>query len=131
MHIPSDAILEPEKLNASVEKARAFMKEFYPEWAGAPITPNSWLLSHELASLLPEDSRILRFQRAFAPTEAQEDCLTAVLQWVYVLPPQERSCESLSSLLEDTSLRRSMKAFLLSGGQIHAAKGTLARKFGV
>ena len=131
MHIPSDAILEPEKLNASVEKARAFMKEFYPEWAGAPITLHSWLLSHELASLLPEDSRILRFQRAFAPTEEQEDCLAAVLQWVYALPPQERSRESLSSLPEDTSLRRSMKAFLLSGGRIYAAKGTLARKFGI
>ena len=120
-----------ELLPTFVEKARAFIKEFYPEWANAPITLHSWLLSHELASLLPEDSRILRFQRAFAPTEAQEDCLTAVLQWVYALPPQERSRESLSSLPEDTSLRRSMKAFLLSGGQIYAAKGTLARKFGV
>ncbi len=129
MHIPSDAILEPEKLNASVEKARAFMQEFYPEWANAPITLHSWLLSHELKALLPETSRILRFQRAFAPTIAQGECLEAVLQWVYALPPQARNRDSLPGLAEDTALRRSMKAYLLSGGQIFAARGTLTGKF--
>ena len=129
LHIPSDAVLEPERLNASVEKARAFMAEFCPEWENAPITLNSWLLSPQLSALLPENSRILRFQKAFEGIKEQEDCLESVLQWVYELPPEKRSPESLAQLKEDTYLRRAMKAYLLSGGSIRSASGTLSKKF--
>ncbi len=129
LHIPSDCRLEGKLLNDSVDQARAFLAAYFPAWENAPVTCESWLLSPALAGLLPPDSRILRFQRAFDLTPGTDDEREAVLQWVYRLAPPQQKHVSVSDLPEDTALRRNMKRFLLSGGMINAAGGPLARRF--
>lgn len=129
LHIPSDCRLEASLLNESVEKAKAFFTQYFPEWQDAPMVCESWLLSPALKELLPPDSRILRFQRAFDLTPCKDDEREAVLQWVFHLAPPQQEGVSLSALPEDTGLQRGMKRFLLSGGVIHAARGPLVRRF--
>ncbi len=129
LHIPSDCHLEASLLNASVEKAKAFLADYFPAWKDAPITCESWLLSPALAGLLPPESRILRFQRAFDLTPGADDEREAVLQWVYHLAPPQQQGISLDALPEDTILQRNMKRFLLSGGVVTSASGPLARQF--
>ncbi len=128
LHIPSDANLKPERLNASVARARAFMRDRFSEWADAPILCDSWLLSPALRDLLPPGSRILRFQAAFDLTETNPDA-DGALQWVFGLTGAQKAAARLEDLPEDTTLRRSMKARLLAGGKVGDATGVLARPF--
>lgn len=129
LHIPSDARLEAPLLNASVEGARAFLEQYFPAWAQTPMACESWLLSKQLKDLLPSSSRILAFQRAFDLTFEEENSLDAVLEWVYKLTPDQQKNIRLDALPEHTSLQRRMKEYLLSGGIVRAAGGTLARPF--
>ena len=128
LHIPSDADLSPDRLNASVARARDFMRARFPNWAGAPMRCDSWLLSPKLKDLLPPGARILRFQAAFDLTETDPDADDA-LQWVFGLAEGQKAAARLEDLPEDTTLRRSMKALLLSGGKAGNAAGVLARAF--
>lgn len=112
LHIPSDAVLETALLRESWESARKLLGD-------APMVCHSWLLSPDLPELLRSDSRILAFQRNFAVHSPEPD--DSFRQWVFKDPglPDE-------ALPEDTSLQRSLKAFVLAGKTFRAARGTLA-----
>ena len=128
LHIPSDADMDPAKLNDSLAKAGAFLREYFPEWADAPRTCESWLLSPVLKDLLPSSSRILRFRNAFdlTGTEPEDD---SALEWVFHIAEGQRPVMDYSRLPEDTSLQRSMKSLLLRGNKPGSASGILARPF--
>lgn len=65
IHIPSDADLSCDKVNASLQQAAACFEAAFPHTAAWPFTCESWLLSPVLEQLLPADSRILSFQKLF------------------------------------------------------------------
>lgn len=117
LHIPSDAVLTQEKCRESYALAKAFIAQFFPEFAKAGITCCSWLLSPALEELLPADSHINRFRQAFAVTEWDRESLE-FLQWVY-----RQSDVPIALLSENTTLQRRMKAYLLQGGKVGEAKG--------
>ena len=131
----------PEEGNdGAAEAARqlrtAVENNWYGPWNPLPhdvfvdtMTCESWLLSPVLKDLLPPASRILRFQRAFDLTPGTEDEREAVLQWVFRLTAPQQKNVSLDALPENTSLQKSMKRFLLSGGVFTAASGPLVRPF--
>jgi len=128
LHIPSDIRLEAAPLNESVAQAREFFRTWFPDWAFLPMQCGTWLLSPALRSLLPAHSNILRFQRAFDITRTDPES-DGALQWVYNLTAEQRDHIVLTELPENTSLQRSMKALLLSGGKVGMASGVLARAF--
>ncbi len=128
VHIPSDAKLEPDRMNASLSRADAFLREYFPDWAALPKTCESWLLSPALKELLPPDSRILRFREAFDIREELPEN-DAALEWVFHVAESQRKGLDLSALPEDTSLQRKMKALLLAGRKPGAAYGVLVRPF--
>ena len=88
----------------------------------------SWLLSPALADLLPENSNIRRFQRAFALVSHDPEP-NDVLEWVFRLTESQQETTAWEDLPEETGLQRSMKAFLLSGGRVGTAKGRLSWPF--
>ena len=128
LHIPSDVSLEPAGLNASVERARAFLSERFPQWENAPISCCSWLLSPALDRLLPPGSRILRFGQAFDLTGVDPEPDDA-LQWVFGLAEGQKAGADLRALPEDTVLQRNMKALLLAGGKVGEGRGLLKREW--
>ena len=128
LHIPSDASLEPNRLNASLSEARDFLNRHFPDWANAPIRCSSWLLSPALKNLLPPGSRILGFQAAFDLTETKPEA-DDVLQWVFGLSEAQKAGCRLEDLPENTTLRRNMKALMGAGGSVGTAEGILARAF--
>jgi len=131
LHIPSDTRMTPDLLNKSVAEARAFLARYFPDWADLPMTCHTWLLSPALKSMLPENSNILRFQRAFDISEVNPDTDGAIT-WVFNLTGRQKAelhPEALSNLPEDTTLQRRMKALLMAGGKPGEARGTLARAF--
>ncbi len=138
IHIPSDAGLSREALEASCREARAFLERFYTEWAKAPMECDSWLLSPALPKLLEADSRILLFQHGFEITDTDPEAAD-YLEWVYHYSPGQAQklldkCkdgavtkEVLAALPVHTSLQRKMKDYLLGGGKVGTARGILQR----
>ena len=120
VHIPSDAKLESGKLRKSYLDARDFLGKFYPDYADADMICGSWLLAPALKKLLPEDSRIIQFQKSFVLTSQEADS-PGILDWVY-----GRRDIPFADLPEETSLQRKLKQYLINGGKVEWANGTLA-----
>lgn len=119
IHIPSDAKLKKDLLEASLKAARERISESFPDYAGSVMYCQSWLLSPTLGELLPESSNILTFQSFFEISplpEANED----VALWVFKNPDLP-----VQQYPENTSLQRKLKQFLLQGGLFRDAKGIL------
>lgn len=128
LHIPSDTRMDMALLDKSVAAARQFFRQFFPAWADAPMKCESWLLSPALIPLLPEGSHILEFQRAFT-VDLVDPAPNDVLEWVFRLTEDQQKVTALEDLPETTSLQRSMKAFLRSGGRVGVARGWLTKPF--
>lgn len=119
VHIPSDANMNSHNLRKSYLEAREFFAVYYPEFAKSDMVCGSWLLAPALKQLLPSSSKIIQFQNSFVLTSQEEDS-PGVLDWVY-----GRRDIPLESLPENTSLQRSLKQYLLDGGKVGWASGTL------
>ena len=119
LHIPSDADLSLPQLRKSWETAKSLLDRTFPDYAQVPWVCESWLLSPDLQQLLPDNSRILDFQRSFTitPTEDDGECK----QWAY-----GRLDIPDGDLPENTTLQRRLKAFLLASNRFHAGRGILS-----
>jgi len=123
IHIPSDAIMDDDKVDASLQQSRDFFARYFPEYPLEHYVCDSWLLAPRLRELLPDTSKILAFQRRFDIKEVDEknmDCL----EWLFKV----KENTPYESLPEDTSLQRAAKKLLLSGKTIGAAYGELERQ---
>lgn len=119
IHIPADADMTIEKLRNSYLKAVNFFETYYPQLRGAEMVCSSWLLAPSLKKVLPEDSRIMQFQRAFVVEHMDEESL-GFMDWVY-----GSKDISLEELPEHTTLQRNLKPYLLNNGKIEWATGKL------
>lgn len=119
IHIPSDAVLTPEECRDSYERAKIFIRKYFPETACDKYVCCSWLLSPSLGELLPKDSRINRFRKGFRITEWDRES-QEFMQWVY-----KRRDIAVEKLPEESLLQRNMKKYLLQGGKVGEAKGEL------
>lgn len=117
VHIPADGRMEPEAVQDSFRRAQRFFAQNEYE----AFYCHSWLLSPVLRQLLPAGSNILYFQSLF--------CICA-------RDPNDRQMEERvfgcvredhSEYPETTSLQKSVKAFLLAGGQPGVGKGIIWR----
>ena len=123
IHIPSDAVLEPEKIQESLAREKAFWDKQDPFWNSVPYKCCSWLLSPALKELLGENSRILKFQEMFTVTQVFKE-RDGFMEWVF-----KRKDIPLDQLPEETSLQRNMKAHLLSGGWVGEGMGCLKDRY--
>ena len=128
LHIPSDTRLKPALLQESLRRAKAFLREYFPEWSALPMVCGSWLLSPRLKEWLPEDSGILRFQAAFDIINTDPED-TAALEWVFHIAAGQQAAMNPAAFPEETTLQRKMKADYLAGGKPGSALGRLARPF--
>ena len=120
VHIPSDAVLEYNALKESFEMARAFFTKYFPDYADKEIRCSTWLFAPEVRERLSETSRIRLFGDFFdlTPTDKKSNAFTI---WLFGV----EDTGNYENLKEDTSLQRSMKKFLLEGGQITTTNGVL------
>lgn len=112
VHIPSDADLSDEAIDASFAKAR----EFFPS---VRFCCDSWLLSPVLGELLPPDSRINRFRERFEIQRVDENN-DGYKFWVF-----KNADLKAEDFPETTSLQRAIKRHVLAGGKIGEAFGFL------
>lgn len=122
VHIPSDANLRAEAVDASLAQAESFFQTYYPHFSYSKYTCESWLLSPSLKPLLPDGSNILAFQNRFQILrEDRED--QEYLEWLFQVPPNT----DCAALPEHTGLQRKVKALLLGGGTVGSAYGIMPR----
>lgn len=118
VHIPSDAKLLDDKIDASLEAAKEFMKQFFPEYAACKYVCESWLLSLKLNELLSENSNIIKFQKRFEVVKMFWDD-DGYIEWLFQAPEDTPH----DKLREDTSLQRKVKEILQKGEKIGAGYG--------
>lgn len=117
VHIPSDALLTRDKINESYHIAKEFFNKYFYKFEYKYFFTDTWLLSPELKKLLPETSKILLFQSDYKIIAADVND-ESFMQWVF-----KRKYDDYNELTENTSLERSIKKHLLSGGKIGSAAG--------
>lgn len=117
VHIPSDARLD----KGCIPAIYPFVDTYFPQYSNADIYCDSWLLAPSLNEVLPEDSRILMFQKQFSTIRIDEDS-PYFMDWIYSsnnIPYEE--------LPEKTTLQRNVKKFLQAGGKIGSAYGVFKK----
>lgn len=120
LHIPSDADLSPEAVDASLAQAETFFKTHFPDFSCENDICDSWLLSPALRPLLGPDSHILSFQNRFhILREKPED--REFVEWLFQVPA-DTAPEALPA---GTSLQQKVKALLLQGGAVGCALGVM------
>lgn len=116
LHIPSDAVLQPERMMASFRELSTFIDHHCPAFCGCPVRCWSWLLSSPLEDLLPHSSHIRDFRQLFDITG---DCYSSdYKKWI-----AGREDISDTDLPEKTSLQRAIKHFVLTGGRLSIGEG--------
>lgn len=119
IHIPSDADLTPEKPLLACREADTFLRRQGHAVPESAWECSSWLLSPDLPRFLSAGSRLLAFQALFDITVANEDD-RSYRQWLF----QDARLEP-KDFPENTSLQRSIKAFILSGNRFRSGCGRL------
>lgn len=120
IHIPSDADLSKEAVDASMEQAEIFFRTYYGGYEYKMYSCNSWLLSPSLKPLLSEKSNILSFQKRFnIIQENKED--NEYIEWLFQVPADT----AYKNLPAETSLQRKVRELLLHGGTVGSAYGIM------
>jgi hypothetical protein len=117
VHIPSDAVMDREALDASYARAGHFLTQFFPDFVCGEIYSNTWLLSPVLRKMLPRGSRILLFGEDYDIVSVKPED-NGAMRWIY-----KRDYPGYAALPEETTLQRAVKAHLLAGGKIGSAYG--------
>lgn len=123
IHIPSDADLSREAVGRSLADARQFFRLYYGGYRYRKYTCHSWLLSPALTPLLPENSHILSFQQRFriCGQDLGDKNDKEYIEWLFQVPIGT----DYQNLPESTSLQKSVKKLLLSGGTVGSAYGIM------
>lgn len=115
VHIPAGQPLDIADVHASMDYAPEFFKEYFNKTSILFIC-HSWLLSPQLKELLPENSRIIRFQNLFSVYEVDQE--RQAEERVF-----GRIEENPETYPEKTSLQKKMKASLLAGKSFGMGQG--------
>lgn len=122
IHIPTDVTFSPKNVDEAIEKAKIFIKKFFPEYENKAFICSSWLLAPELKKFLKENSNILEFQKRFNILETKES--SEFLEYLYKVDPTTTDFEKLP---ENTTLQRQVKEYLLDNGTISWTTGEIIR----
>ena len=115
VHIPAGEPLDVDTVRAAMEYAPRFYRAYFGQEFSL-LHCHSWLLSPKLKMLLPEDSRIIRFQNLFTAFEADEERQAEERVFGFL-------AEDPAGYPENTSLQRKMKAALLAGVTFGMGRG--------
>ena len=124
VHIPGGAPLTPELCAASYAEAAVFFRDRYG-MENILFGCHSWLLSPELAAILPEKSNIRRFARDYTGWETRIDPASSAVSFIFQIPGIPAD---LNSLPEATSLQKAIKRHLKAGKNINTAFGVMEYK---
>lgn len=116
VHIPGGTPLDPDECEAAYDTARKFFKEHF-QFDPVIFYCGSWLLHPWLSEVLPESSRIVKFQKQFQLVEVA-DSEREIRNWLF-----DHSDAPFDELPVKTSLHKAAVHRLKNGLPIGYARG--------
>lgn len=122
IHIPACGPLKYEECMDSIEKAKAFFAEYFPEFEYKCFTCHSWLLDRSLEELLGSKSNIIRFQSMF--DIVSEEKSDAILKYVF---KWNTTRDKLKDIHCTEGFPGKVKSRIASGGDFFEAVGIIKK----
>ncbi|CAD5990431.1 acyltransferase domain-containing protein [Agreia sp. COWG] len=104
VHIPESGPLTPALVDESLDAAKTFFAEHFPEHPVSVVTCDSWMLDPFLLDRVAPESNVGSFVRRFTPIGHSSDGHTDALYFVF----RTRDLTRLDELPRDTSLQRAV-----------------------
>jgi hypothetical protein len=119
IHIPGEGKLTEESVLKSIEMAKCFFKQYFPEKDFKAFISHTWLFNTQLKNLLPPTSNILAFQKLFTIVlkEVDEEC---IFDFVF----DTEKCP-LEQLIPKNSFQTRILAYVQQGGILRSGFGYL------
>ena len=110
IHIPAGEQLTPESCVESFHKAADFFAEHLPDFKWKGFFCHAWLLDPVLQELLPEDSKIIQFQKLghLYPVGGETETITRVF-----------GKKGIKGILNPTRMQKKLAEFISAGGVFH------------
>lgn len=122
IHIPASGPLDVTECQKSVEYARSFYSEFFPEYEYKIFNCHSWLLDGKLKSILDEKSNILKFRDMFEIISEEESY--AIVKYVFTW---DTTRENILEKEAVSSFAKKVKDAILSGETFHETIGIIKK----
>ena len=122
IHIPSTRPLDIEECRESIDYARKFLDEFFPEYKYEIFNCHSWLLDETLENVMKKESNILKFQTLFNIISSSPS--DAILKYIFTW---DTTRENLIGKQGTSSFAKSVKEHILSGGTFYESTGIIIK----
>ena len=123
VHIPQGAKLRIEECLASIDAAKAFFAEYFPQFNYKVLTCHSWMLDETLKAYLPEESGILRFGDLFDRVANDESA--ALLSYLFAFDTTPLNVKYRSPC---SSFAARIQKAVLSGEKFYETLGIIPKK---
>ena len=122
LHIPRGERLNPEAVADSLNRGRAFLERYFPEYEYSCFTCHSWLLDETLKKYLPADSNILRFGDLFDRVGAEPSnvLIRFLFRW-------DADVKNLPQQVCRTGFQRTIQDAVLRGETFHLTSGVIRK----
>lgn len=120
IHIPIGGRLDNAECKKSIEMAKKFFAEHFPEYDYKCFTCHSWLLDETLEEILDENSNIIKFQKMFKFVERKKS--DAILRYVF---KWNTTRNNVGGTAAPSGFAEKVKRRVLSGGDFYEALGVL------
>ena len=118
VHIPEGEPLDTEACKLSVNRAREFFKEFFPQYDYKLFTCHSWLLDASLSEFLSPNSNILKFANMF--TVVRNDPSDAIFGYIFKWGTTRREAMEWQT---SSSLSEKIKSAVLNDREFYESLG--------
>lgn len=122
IHIPEGAPLDPVECRTSIEQAKTFFAEFFPEFEYAYFSCHSWLLDSTVGEYLGENSNITKFRNLFEII--REDDSYALLRYIFTW---DTNIRNLSTRVSRSAFAEWVKKSALGGKVFHESMGYIQK----
>jgi hypothetical protein len=119
VHIPQGEKLDYEMCLKSMEEAKRFFAEHFPDIKFFAQITSTWLLDVNLEHILPLESNIIKFMKLFEKVPVHSE-VPMIFERVFGFGFDIKDLESAP---ENTSLQRNLKKYVLNGGQVYTTGG--------
>lgn len=123
LHIPENGRLNPEEVSQSLEQAKEFIAQYFPEYAYKGWITHTWMVDPRLTDILPESSNIIQFMRRFRKVGLSSQGEN-VFYFIFHKPNPKPGVEfQIETLPAKTTLERGIRQYYLDGKVIYEMGG--------
>ncbi len=122
VHMPGNAKLDAESISASIESAKVFFSNYFPQLDYKAFVSSSWLLDTGLRQFLKEDSNIVKLQKRFRIALAFKNDFS-LYDNIFNVP----KCP-IEELVPQNRFQQNVLDMLKAGGSLYSGRGYILKE---